>query len=396
MMKKLIATFCICVLTYYTSTAQVNVKRNPNPALQYLLINPDPVGGALGFSGVTQTNSYSAYYNVGSSAFNQVGNEFNVNFTKVGASLVDDMNMFSIGYQFNPTKEENDSEKSSRVNVGLTYFQHGLVELRSTTGIMTGTINPFDFNIRASYSRKLTEKFSVGAGFKYLNSRYYVGDLKDLNAAPVNVTTLGALNADIGMYYETDMAAQKKWHKQLGLSIHNIGAKLNYGDNAGRNFQPTLFRLGGHFERNVGTIDEEDDDSKIGINLEFSKLLVPTPQIGKDLEKITGIGAIFSSWGDAPNGLSEELSEIWTSFGVTYIHKKNLSFRAGIFYDPASKGDRTILTGGIGVQEIELPNRTYVGFDISYRTATGSFSPMTNTFQIGVHYRWNKGLEEMN
>lgn len=396
MMKKLIATFCICVLTYYTSTSQVNIKRNPNPALQYLLINPDPVGGALGFSGVTQTNSYSAYYNVGSSAFNKVENEINVNFTKVGASLVDDMHMFSMGYQFKPTKGENDSKKSSRVNVGLTYFQHGLVELRSTTGILTGTINPFDFNIRASYSQKLTERLSLGAGFKYLNSRYYVGDLKDLNAAPLTVTTLGALNADIGMYYETGMKAQKKWHKQFGLSIHNIGAKLNYGDNAGRNFQPTLVRLGGHFERNVATINEENDDSKIEVNIEFMKLLVPTPQIGKDLDTIKGMGAIFSSWGDAPNGLSEELSEIWTSFGVTYIHKKNLSFRAGVFYDPASKGDRTILTGGIGIQEIELPSRTNVGFDFSYRTSIGSFSPMTNTFQIGVHYRWNKGLEEIN
>jgi hypothetical protein len=84
-----------------------------------------------------------------------VENEINVSFTKVGASLVDDMNMFGIGYQFKPTKEEN--EKSSRINVGLTYFQHGLVELRNITGIMTGTINQFDFNIRGSYSRKLTE-----------------------------------------------------------------------------------------------------------------------------------------------------------------------------------------------------------------------------------------------
>lgn len=394
-MKKLLSIFCICVLIHYTSTAQVNVKRNPNPSLQYLLINPDPIGGALGFSGVTQTNSYSSFYNVGASAFSKDHNEFNATFTKVGASLVDDMNMFAVAYQFRPTKEEKENQKSSRVNIGITYFQHGLVELRTNTGMQNGTINPFDLNIHAAYSRKLSDKVSLGVGLKYLNSRYYVGDIKDPNAN-LTVTGLSGLNGDIGVFYQTDTERQKKWHESYGLSIHNIGAKLNYGDNSAPNFQPTIFRIGGNFERNVGSIDEEDNDSRIAFSLEFTKLLVPTPQNGKDLNGITGVGAIFSSWGDAPNGLSEELSEFMTSLGITYIHKKNLSLRAGLFYDPASKGDRTILTCGLGVQEIELPNSSSFGFDLSYRTSINGFSPLTNTFQVGIHYRWLKGLEEMN
>lgn len=394
-MKKLLSILCICVLVYYTGTAQVNVMRNPNPSLQYLLINPDAVGGALGFSGVTQTNSYSSFYNVGASAFSLNRNEINATFTKVGASLVDDMNLFAIAYQFSPTKGDNENEKSSRVNVGITYFQHGMVELRTYTGSQNGTINPFDLNLHASYSRKLTEKLSLGAGFKYLSSRYYIGDIKDPNSNLI-IRGLSSFNADMGVFYKTDFEHHKRWHKTFGLSIHNIGAKLNYGDNSSPNFQPTLFRVGGNFERNVGSIDEEDNDSRFGVSLEFTKLLVPTPQTGKDLSNVTGIGAIFSSWGDAPNGLSEELSEIMTSLGVSYVHKKNLALRAGLFYDPASKGNRTILTLGLGIQELELPNRSSFGFDVSYRTSISGFSPLTNTFQIGVHYRWLKDLEGMN
>lgn len=389
---KLAFLLCLCFLNFQKIIAQTNIKRNPLPALEYLLINPDPVGGSLGFSGVTSTNSYSSFYNVGASSFSKATNEVNFTYTKVGASLVNDMNLINVNYMFNPFKSESDKVKLSRFMVGLTYFSHGTVELRSTTGVMTGTIEPFDLNFKVSYSKRLSDKLSLGVGLKYLNSRYFVGDVQDFSK-PITTTGLSALNGDMGLYYQTDMDNDKKWNKKFGVSIHNIGGKVNFSDSKDLNFQPTIFRIGTSFERKIGTIDEESD-SKFLVNLEFTKLLVPTPSDKTKTAQTTGIGAIFSSWGDAPNGLSEELSEIWTSVGLSYIHEKTLAFRTGLFYDPASKGDRTILTLGLGIQEIELPNNALINLDMSYRTSLGGFNPMTNTFQVGLTYRFKNLIDQ--
>ena len=113
-------------------------------------------------------------------------------------------------------------------------------------------------------------------------------------------------------------------------------------------------------------------DSKIGLQVEFNKLLVPTPPVyeidpatnspkidpntgkyviaaGKDPDRSVPEG-IFGSFNDAPGGMKEELQEINVSQGMEYWYNNVFAARAGYFYEPKTKGSRQFFTFGAGVK----------------------------------------------
>ncbi len=83
------------------------------------------------------------------------------------------------------------------------------------------------------------------------------------------------------------------------------------------------------------------------VGLEFNKLLVPTPPLrevgdangngipneiiaGED-DDVTFFTGIFQSFGDAPNGFSEEIKEVTWSLATEYVYDNSFSLRAGYF-----------------------------------------------------------------
>ena len=60
---------------------------------------------------------------------------------------------------------------------------------------------------------------------------------------------------------------------RAGFNIQNLGPKMSYDNTQfSSNFLPANMKLGGGFDFIL------DDYNKVAVNLEFSKLLVPTPQ----------------------------------------------------------------------------------------------------------------------
>ena len=136
----------------------------------------------------------------------------------------------------------------------------------------------------------------------------------------------------------------------------------------------------------------------------MNKLLVPTPpqpiapatnvtQAQLDAYRSKGVvSSWFSSFGDAPDGFSEELKELQISLGAEYWYNNQFALRAGYFYENKTKGDRRYFTAGLGLKY------NVFGFNFSYLIPQGSGvnqSPLANTLRFGVSFDFGNGGEKV-
>ncbi len=131
-----------------------------------------------------------------------------------------------------------------------------------------------------------------------------------------------------------------------------------------------------------------DDDNSLGFYTEFSKLLVPTPVAVFDTDEnflgyrqpdIDFLNGIFTSFSDAPDGWSEELSEITTAIGLEYRFQESFSVRTGFFNESQDKGSRRYLTMGAGF------NLDFIEIDLSYLFSTSRVrNPLENTIRFSL------------
>ena len=127
-----------------------------------------------------------------------------------------------------------------------------------------------------------------------------------------------------------------------------------------------------------------DEFNTIGFALDVNKLLVPTPTEDDldndgilDYKQLATAQALFGSFGDAPGGGSEELSELMLSAGIEYWYNKQFAVRAGYYYEAETKGNRQYFTAGIGLKY------NVFGIDISYLVPTTNINnPLNNTLRF--------------
>ena len=88
---------------------------------------------------------------------------------------------------------------------------------------------------------------------------------------------------------------------------------------------------------------------------------------------------MFSSFGDAPEGFSEELKELMYSIGVEYWYDQQFAVRAGYFSEHVQKGNRKYFTVGIGLKY------NIFGMNISYLVPTTTQrNPLDNTLRFSL------------
>jgi hypothetical protein len=169
----------------------------------------------------------------------------------------------------------------------------------------------------------------------------------------------------------------------MGLALSNIGSKITYTNNLVRDFLPANFGLGAAWTINF------DDFNKITFTSDINKLLVPTPCQGLDCDQDgdgfpdykneSPIGAIFSSWADAPEGFSEELRELMYSIGTEYWYNDQFAVRAGYFNENRQKGNRKFFSVGLGLKY------NIFGLNFSYLVpTTNQRNPLDNTLRFSL------------
>ena len=384
-----------CLLATEGAYADDNIKNEFNPietGVTSLSIAPDARGAAMGDIGAaTDPDAYSQFWNPSKYAFAYSKAAVSLSYTPWLRKLVNDIFLADVSGYWKLGSNDNQA-----VSASLRYFSLGEVNTNDPTGITTQSLNPYELSFDVGYSRKLSEKFSMGVVFRYIYS-----DLGFSNSYAGDQTVgASAFSADISGYYTTyPIIGRNECQWSWGWNISNIGTKVNYNNGEDPAFLPTNLRLGTTFTFPLA------DYHNLALSLDLNKLLVPARpresdypddtdgereyldalQEWQDMSPITGI---FKSFSDAPGGFKEELREITYSLGAEYSYNQQFFLRAGYYHESQFKGNRQYFGIGAGF------SLNVLRLDASYMIATAQQSPLDQTLRFSLTFDMD-GLSEI-
>jgi len=359
-MKKFLSVFAAGILLF-SSWAFAEDTYNPISSSVYSLgISPDAVASGMGDIGAaTNPDVYSQYWNPSKYAFIESEAGFALSYTPWLSQLASDIDLAALtGYY------KLDDKQS--LSGSLRYFSLGEVILRQMLDDPGYSIQPYEMEIDMAYSRLLSESFSMGVSLRYIVSDLMSGD------DPAG----DAFAADIAGYYNTPVYfGRERGSLALGFDISNIGTKISYDGGNSHYFLPANLRIGASLNYPL------DDYNKLSFSADINKLLVPTPQDSTDYgEDISSIEAIFSSFTDAPNGLREELQEIYWSLGTEYAYNDQFFVRGGYYFEHEYKGNRKYFTFGAGFK------MSMFRLDASYLVSQSQSNPLDKTLRFSLAF----------
>ncbi len=374
-MKKIGICIALCALVSFKLSAQTNTQQTGGitTATPFLLIVPDARAGAMGDMGVaTSADAWSIFHNPAKMTFNDRQIKTGITYSPWLRNLTDDIFIGSGSYI-------NRFSENAAWGAEFRYFSLGQIDLTDNSGNPNGSINPNEFVVTGSYALKLSETFSMGVGLKYIRSNLAFNGTAGNTLQPIN-----SFAVDVSGYYQSfeENYGSFNGRYRLGFNITNIGPKVSYTPGE-EDFIPTNLKLGGGFDFIL------DDYNIISTNVEFTKLLVPTPPIrdangnvveGKD-DNVGWVSGIFQSFGDAPGGFSEELQEFTYALGAEYLYNNAFAVRAGYFHESQDKGNRQYFTIGGGFKTNAL------NIDLSYLINSSDVNnPLENSLRFSLSF----------
>ena len=381
-MKQFILLTITAFLTLPTLNAQDEVNAI-STAAPFLLIAPDARAGGMADMGVsTSADANSQHWNPAKYAFLESQFTLAVNYTPWLRNLTSDVFLGSVVYA-------NRIDERSAWATSLTFFSLGSIELRQTGDPDEQVIieNPSELAIDGSYALRLSESFSMAIALRYIRSDFAI------RVANSDLNTINTFSVDIAGFYQSQEENYGTFNGRWrgGFNISNIGPKVSFTDGGQENFIPTNLRFGGGFDFIL------DEYNTISTNLEFNKLLVPTPPLrdssgniieGQD-DNVGFLKGIFQSFGDAPGGLSEELKEFTWAIGAEYLYDESFALRAGYFNESNLKGARKFFTLGAGFKF----RSSHI--DMSYLfNASDINNPLENTLRFSLIFDFGDFFEE--
>jgi hypothetical protein len=394
-MKKILLPV-VCLFIISMAKAQ---DRAITTGVPFLLVAADARAAGMADIGVaTSADAFSQQWNPAKYAFALDKQGLSISYTPYLTDLVNDISLGQLTYY-------NKLDDRSAFAGSIRYFSLGEIELRENAIDQARIVKPSEFALDLSYSLKLSPLFSMSVGGRFISSN-------------LNITTEGQSNSaassfafDLSGFYQSEEIAYSDFNGRWrwGFNFQNLGPKINYdlsqSDN-GSNFLPSNLKVGTGFDFIF------DDYNKIAVNLEFNKLLVPTPQIpvpidlnndgdtndalengvsqsNTDYNKIGWVSGIFKSFGDAPDGFSEELKEITYAVGAEYLYQDSFAMRLGYFHESPEKGARQFFSLGAGFKY------TTIKVDVSYLfSASKVRNPLENTLRFSLTFNFGEKYDE--
>lgn len=389
----------------------------------FLLVAADARAAGMADQGVaTSTDAFSQQWNPAKYAFATDKQGFTASYTPYLTNLVNDISLGQATYY-------NRINERSAFAVSLRYFGLGEIELRQNAEDPAQIVKPNELAFDGSYSLKLSERFSMAIAGRYIRSALRIPSGESTDSKPAS-----SFAVDVAGYYVGEEAAFSSFNGRLrlGFNFQNMGPKINYdagaSDDNSANFLPANMRIGAGYDFIL------DDFNKVSVSVEFAKLLVPTPPYRVDpvsvapvdsngngnntdpeeiaaanatnaanvtaandentsnrakYNKINWVSGIFSSFGDAPGGFSEELKEFTYSVGTEYLYQDSFAFRLGYFHESPIKGARKFFSLGAGFKY------NVVKVDVSYLfSASKVKNPLENTLRFSLSFAFGDKYED--
>jgi hypothetical protein len=388
MKKKIFLLIFLVLISFAKAQERVIV-----PGVQFLLVAADARAAGMGDMGVaTSADAFSQQWNPAKYAFSTDAQGFSLSYTPYLTDIANDISLGQLTYY----QKLNDR---SAFAGSIRYFGWGDIELRQTGDPNESfpIVSPNEFAIDGSYSLKLSEKFSMAIAGRFINSNLKVAsDNNDASSA-------SSFAVDVAGFYQSEEIAYNEFNGRwrAGFNIQNLGPKISYdNDEFNNNFLPANLKIGTGFDFIL------DEYNKVAVNVELNKLLVPTPQ-NPDLngdgtvtpeernqnnDNYRSIGwtsGVFKSFGDAPDGLSEEIKEFTYSLGAEYLYQDSFAMRLGYFHESPLKGARQFFSLGAGFKY------TTIKVDVSYLFSASKVKiPQENTLRFSLTFNFGDKYDE--
>ena len=357
-------------------------------AVPFLIVNPYGRSCAMGDVGMALSPDANAVFsNTARMAFMETDYGVSITFVPWLRGIATDVYMADLVGYYNIKRKQT-------ISTSLRYFSLGQIQFTDVNGTNLNSVRPVELAFDINYARQLTDRFGLAVGLRYINS--------NLGSTDLDRFVSQAAGADISMFQTNPLKTKKLAGAKFnwGLAITNIGSKMSYSANAlNKDFIPANLALG------VGAEIQIDEYNKFGIYTDVNKLLIPTP-ISPTLEDGTStnpnydndgngiadykekssVGALFSSFGDAPGGFKEEMAEFTIGVGAEYIYNDLFMVRMGYFYENPTKGARKFLSAGVGLKySVAQLNFAYVIPTSAQR------NPLDNTMRFTLLFDFDKG-----
>lgn len=393
-MKKIIfAALCL----FGAQMAKAQDQRVITTGVPFLLIAADARAAGMGDQGVgTSADVYSMQWNPSKYAFAKDAHGIGISYTPYLTSIANDISLGQLNYY-------NRFQERMAFAFSLRYFGLGDIELRQTgdPSEVPVTRNPNELALDLAYSLKLSEQFAFSVAGRYIRSNLRIPEASgggDSKAA-------SSFAFDLSGFYQSEEEAYEDFNGRyrLGFNFQNLGPKISYDNDPelSSNFLPANMRLGGGFDFIF------DEYNKVTLSAETTKLLVPTPQkledkngdgevdgadrtiLNQEYQDINWVSGIFKSFGDAPDGFSEELKEFTYSVGAEYMYQDSFAFRLGYFNESKDKGARRFFSLGAGFKY------TIIKVDVSYLfSASQVRNPLENTLRFSLSFNFGDNYDE--
>jgi len=367
----------IIILFFLIKTSFSQDRRVITTAVPFLMISADARASGLGEQGVATTpDAFSQHWNPSKYVFSENLSGVGISYTPYLSKLVSDVFLANVNY-FNVIDDR------SSWSASFKYFSLGDIDIIQNPQDIPILENPNEFTLDASYSLKLSEYFALA-----VTGRFLMSDVK-LQSVDSDSDSASSFAVDISGFFQSDEIAYGNFNGiwRAGFNISNIGPRMKYEELGKKNFIPTNLKVGTAYDFIF------DSSNKVSLNLELNKLLVPSPSIpiynsnnqiiGYNQADVNFLSGIFKSFGDAPDGFSEELREFTVALGIEYLYNDSFAIRAGYFNENENKGARKYLTFGTGFKLNEI------NLDLSYLLSTSSIiSPLENTLRFSFTYNF--------
>ena len=356
-------------------------RRVITTAVPFLMISSDARASGIGEQGVaTSVDNFSQHWNPSKYVFSENSSGIAFSYTPYLSKLVNDIFLANVSYY-------NKINERSSWSASLKYFSLGDIDILQNPLDIPIVENPNELTLDASYNLKLSENFAMG-----ITGRFLMSDVK-LQTLDSETEAATSVAVDISGFYQSDVSSYNNFDGiiRAGFNISNIGPKMKYSKANGgtESYIPTNLRLGSGFEFIF------DSSNSLAVTLEINKLLVPSPSeevlnangevVAYRQPDVGFLAGMFKSFGDAPDGIAEEIKELTYGLGLEYSFNKSFFLRTGYFTEHELKGSRKFATIGTGFKT----SKDLI-VDLSYLISTSDvISPLENTIRLSLGFNFN-------